>query len=170
MGSSLKTRTSRRILVPALVGVLGALAATSAQAASGMPLGSFETYKPVPFVGSAPWGIAAGPNGAMWFAEQGTSRLSKVGTGNGRLVTTSVNGRSTAGSRLSCANANSSPWKVASTARVWRRDGMPIPDATRRTYRLRVRDIGALITCQASVTFSSTLVQLGVKARPIKGS
>lgn len=121
--------------------MLGAFAAPGAQAASGMPLGSFETYKPVPIAGSAPWGIAADPNGAMWFtefhgekigritmdgsiseyavptalagpylvaagpdgamrfAEQGTSWISKVGNGNGRLVTTSVNGRSTGGRR-----------------------------------------------------------------------
>ena len=119
---------------------------------------------------AVPAGIAVGTDGAMWFAEQGTSRISKVGTGNGRLVTTSVNGRSTVSSRLTCSSANSSPWKVASTARVWLRDGVPIPDATGRTYRLRVRDIGSLITCQASVTFGPTLIQLGAKAKPIKGS
>ena len=136
MSSSKATRASRRILVLALVG---------------MPLGSFETYKPVPFAGSAQWGIAAGPDGAMWltefqgekigritmkgdipefstpgaaavpagiavgadgamwFAEQGTAWIFKVGNENGRLVTTSVNGRLTVGSRLTCASANSSP-------------------------------------------------------------
>ena len=119
---------------------------------------------------AVPAGIAVGTDGAMWFAEQGTSWISKVGTGNGRLVTTSVNGRSTVSSRLTCSSANSSPWKVASTARVWLRDGVPIPDATGRTYRLRVRDIRSLITCQASVTFDPTLIQLGAKAKPIKVS
>ncbi len=69
MGSSMKTRSRRRILVLTLAGMLGALAAPSAQAASGMPLGSFETYKPVPFAGSAPWGIAADPDGSMRFTE-----------------------------------------------------------------------------------------------------
>ena len=54
MSSSKATRASRRILVLALVG---------------MPLGSFETYKPVPFAGSAPWGIAADPDGSMRFTE-----------------------------------------------------------------------------------------------------
>ena len=58
---------------------------------------------------AVPAGSAVGTDGAMWFAEQGTSRISKVGTGNGRLVTTSVNGRLTVGSRLTCASANSSP-------------------------------------------------------------
>ena len=69
MGSSMKTRSRRRILALTLAGMLGALAAPSAQAASGMPLGSFETYKPVPFAGSAPRGIAADPEGSMWFTE-----------------------------------------------------------------------------------------------------
>jgi streptogramin lyase len=119
-----------------------------------------------PSAAAVPAGIAVGTDGAMWFAEQGTSWISKVGTGKGRLLTTSVKGRSTVGSRLTCSSANASPWNVASTARVWLRDGVPIPGATRRTYRLRIEDDGSLITCQASVTFSSTLIQLGAKAKP----
>jgi streptogramin lyase len=121
-----------------------------------------------PSAAAVPAGIALGTDGAMWFAEQGTSWISKVGTGKGRLVTASVNGRSTVGSRLTCASANASPWSVASTARVWLRDGVAIPGATGRTYRLTVDDTRSLITCQASVTFSSTLMQLGAKAKPVR--
>ena len=123
-----------------------------------------------PSTAAVPAGIAVGTDGAMWFAEQGTSWISKVGIGKGKLLTTSVKGRSTVGSRLTCVSANSSPWSVASTTRVWLRDVVPIPGATKRTYRMRVDDACSPITCQASVTFSSTLIQLGAKAKPIKVS
>ena len=62
-----------------------------------------------PSAAAVPAGIAVGADGAMWFAEQGTAWIFKVGNENGRLVTTSVNGRLTVGSRLTCASANSSP-------------------------------------------------------------
>lgn len=155
-------------LALALLGTLVDLIAPTAHAAPDRTVGSFETYKPALFAGSAPWGIAAGPDGAMCFAEQGTSWISKVGTGKGRLLTTTVKGRSAVGSRMTCAAANTSPWNVASIAHVWLRTGSPIPGATKRTYRLTVDDTRVLISCQASVTFSSSLLQLGAEAIPTR--
>jgi streptogramin lyase len=121
-----------------------------------------------PSSAAVPAGIAVGTDGAMWFAEQGTSRISKVGTGKGSLVTTSIKGKPTVRSKLTCAVANASPWIAASTAHVWLRNGSPITGATNRTYRLTGADIRSLITCQASITFRSSLMQLGAKATPIR--
>ena len=39
------------------------------------------TEYPTPTAGSAPQGIAAGPDGAMWFTEHATSRIVSIGTG-----------------------------------------------------------------------------------------
>ena len=204
------SRASLRALVLALVGTMVALVAPAAHAAPDRAVGSFETYKAANFSGSAPWGIAPGPDGAMWitefqgekigritmrgdvtefatpssaavpagiavgtdgamwFAEQGTSWISQVGTGKGRLVTTSVNGRPAVGSRLTCASANASPWIADSTAYTWLRNGSPIPGATKRTHRLTAEDARSLITCQASLTLSPSMLQLGAKATPIR--
>jgi hypothetical protein len=104
----------------------------------------------------------------MWFAEQGTSRISKVGTGKGRLVTTSIKGTPTVGSKLTCAVAKASPWIADSTAHVWLRNGSPITGATNRTYRLTGDDTRSRVTCRASITFRSSLMQLGAKATPIR--
>ena len=104
----------------------------------------------------------------MRFAEQGTSWISQVGTGKGRLVTTSVNGRPAVGSRLTCASANASPWIADSTAYRWLRNGSSIPGATKRTHRLTAEDARSLITCQASLTLSPSMLQLGAKATPIR--
>jgi streptogramin lyase len=90
MNLATTSRASLRSLVLALVGTMVALVAPTADAAPERAVGSFETSKPAKLAGTAPRGIAAGPDGAMWFAEQGTSRISKVGTGKGRLVTTSI--------------------------------------------------------------------------------
>lgn len=162
------SRASLRALVLALVGTMVALVAPAAHAAPDRAVGSFETYKAAKFSGSAPWGIAPGPDGAMWFTEQGTSWISQVGTGKGRLVTTSVNGRPAVGSRLTCASANASPWIADSTAYTWLRNGSPIPGATKRTHRLTAEDARSLITCQASLTLSPSMLQLGAKATPIR--
>ena len=121
-----------------------------------------------PSSAAVPAGIAVGSHGAMWFAEQGTSRISKVGTGKGRLVTTSIKGTPTVGSKLTCAVAKASPWIADSTAHVWLRNGSPITGATNRTYRLTGADTRSRVTCRASITFRLPLMQLGAKATPIR--
>ncbi|MSW44170.1 MAG: hypothetical protein F2836_05270, partial [Actinobacteria bacterium] len=63
------SRASLRALVLALVGTMVALVAPAAHAAPDRAVGSFDTYKPAKFAGSAPWGIAPGPDGAMWITE-----------------------------------------------------------------------------------------------------
>ena len=78
MSSSKTTRVSRLALTLAPAGLLGVLATPGAQAASGMPLGSFETYKPAPFAGSGPWGVAAGPDGAMWITELQGNAIGRI--------------------------------------------------------------------------------------------
>ena len=54
MNNPTTSRTSRRALVLALVGTMVALAAPAAHAAPDRAVGSFETYKPAKFSGSAP--------------------------------------------------------------------------------------------------------------------
>ncbi|MBU6152184.1 MAG: hypothetical protein KGR25_12085, partial [Chloroflexi bacterium] len=75
------SRAPHRVVVLAVA--LTALVAPTAHAAPDRTVGSFETYKPALFAGSAPWGIAAGPDGAMWFTQM-------QGNGIGRIA---VDGR-----------------------------------------------------------------------------
>lgn len=76
--------------------------------------------------------------------------------------------KSTIGPKLTCAVANASPWMAASTAHPWLRNGSPITGATNRTYRLTGDDMRSLMTYQASITCSTSLLKLGAKTRPIR--
>jgi streptogramin lyase len=63
---------------------------------------------PLPSAGSAPWGIATGPDGALWFTESGRSRI-------GRITTTGVV------SEFAIPTPNSGPVGIASgpDATLW---------------------------------------------------
>ena len=120
----------------------------------------------VPTAGSVPFLIAAGPDGSMWFTERVASRISSVGTGKGRSVMARVAGRAEVGSTLRCKLTNESGWAAAATSRVWFRNGLVIPGATRRSYVVRDQDAGQNLTCRVAVTFSPALNQMGAKTKP----
>jgi len=60
----------------------------------------------------------------------------------------SIRGTPRVGNTLTCVRGvwtGSPPIRYALN---WRRDGMPIPGASRRRYRLMQRDAGSLIACE----------------------
>ena len=130
------------------------------------PSGAVTDFR-LPIPGAAPNGIAAGPDGAMWFSEWETSRIARVGTGRGALLVARVTGRRSVGARLTCARTNRSPWAVASTSYTWMRGGTAIRGATRRTYTVAPRDSGRRISCRAAVTLRPALTRFGAQSRAV---
>jgi virginiamycin B lyase len=41
------------------------------------------TEFPIPTAGSTPWGITAGPDGALWFAESNANKIGRITTAGG---------------------------------------------------------------------------------------
>src|SRR5216683_911350 len=69
------TPTERR--VAALIGALIALVALLASAASAATINEFT----VPTASGGPRGIAAGPDGALWFTETNGNKIGRITTG-----------------------------------------------------------------------------------------
>ena len=122
----------------------------------------------VPTPSSVPFGIAAGVNGSIWFTEADASRIAYIGTGRGTLVTAAITGRAAVGSTLKCKRLNDTEWTVASTSRVWLRNGKVISGATGLSYTVRSKDSGKNISCRVAVTFKPAFNQMGARAKAVK--
>jgi len=119
-------------------------------------------------VGTTPTGIAAGPDGNMWFTEGGSNRVGKIGTGAGAVVTTALSGTPAPGEVLTCTPtlSTSTLGSPSSTTYTWLRGGQTIAGAA-AVYALTNADSGAVITCRASLTLGSALVQMAATSNAL---
>lgn len=140
------------------------------------------TSYPLPSAGSNPGGAATGPDGSVWFTNllsdasstTMTEQVGRIGTGVGPIlsarVTSAGQTASTArvGSPLTCLQANRSGWREATVRYQWLRDGKSIVGQARRTYAPQNRDVGRQIRCHVTVTYATSLNQLGATSPAVK--
>ena len=68
----------RAVLVLLLAGSMWQGGLVSASPASAAPVGEFTTFDPVQGGSSDPEGIAAGPDGAVWFTEYASNKIGRL--------------------------------------------------------------------------------------------
>lgn len=124
-------------------------------------------------VTSYPTGLAAqfvdsftpAPDGDIWFIRtqvNGDASVHRIGTGAPAPVTVTVSGDRTAGTQHRCtADASAARLGTATSALQWTLDGAAIAGATSAAYTPPASAAGKALRCEARVTFSPSLIQIG---------
>ena len=122
--------------------------------------------------------MAAGPDGNLWFADEGTPRavgVAGVGAPAASVSAPVVGGAPLMGSPLTCAGDTWSSWAGLQPLRGlfgfdgyrWRRDGTPLADELTPTYHPRAEDVGHQISCAVTVTYPLLAVTTSAPSAPV---
>jgi hypothetical protein len=105
------------------------------------------TVFPVVTPGSAPYKIAAGPDGNLWFSEYvGGGRVARVTSGLPSIVAPLVAGTGEIGLPLACEVGIWSPLPYE-VSRQWLSDDQPLADETGPVYVPQSADLGHQVSC-----------------------
>jgi hypothetical protein len=121
---------------------------------------------------SGPYGIAAGPDGNLWFTENNANRIGRIGADAppASVRAPSVTGSGEQNTQQVCQGDQWSPWDAllpsASTSSFegfpvsnrtdgfeWSRNGSAIAGATTQSYTPVTADVGQQLSCTVTVTY-----------------
>src|SRR5207248_2546691 len=126
------------------------------------PAGTFTEFT-IPTGVSGPVGIAAGPDGNLWFTEDTTSKIGLVGAGvpAPSVRAPSVTGSGEQGTQQVCQGDQWAQWAgqppsysaFSFDGYQWLRDGAPIAGQTSQSYTPVAGDVGHQLSCTITVTY-----------------
>ena len=137
---------------------------TTAEIGRITPAGQITEFS-LPTADSAPFGIAAGPDGNLWFTELGGDKIGQVGAGAPAALVRAprVTGSARQGTQQVCQGelwadwARQQPVQNAPTATPpgvrWLLNGTVIAGATGETYTPVAGDVGGQLSCTVTATY-----------------
>lgn len=153
---------------PSLIGAVGRIA----------PDGTITLFSGGLTSGASPSNIAPGPDGRMWFTDNGaTQAVGAIGTGvpDASIAAPSITGTVRLGATLTCGGDTWSTWagrqplrdRTAADGYLWSRDGVPITETASATHLVTLDDRAHAITCRATVTYPLLNVTVSATSAPV---
>lgn len=153
-----------RVAAMVAAGVVGVQALVGPAQAATVP--GVITEFPIPTVAAAPSGIAAGPDGNLWFTQQSATRIGRITSGMSPADRRpALSGSGQVGLPLVCA---ADVWGFGLRAAVsWQRGGTTIPGESGVVYTPTAADVGSAVTCSSTGSPAAVLATMTAVSNPI---